>query len=76
VAKARIANSELERIFYERMKASGFPANSVSIAIVPSELHGWSALISPRQRKRNPAAVREVEKIQKQLRATYALKGD
>ena len=76
VAKTKIANSELEGIVYERMKAAGFPANSISIAIVPSERHGWTALISPRQRKINLAAVKKVEEIQKQLRATYDLKGD
>jgi hypothetical protein len=75
VVKIKIANAELEGIFYERMKAFGFPANSISIAIVPSKLHGWTAVISPRQRKHQPT-VRNVEKIQRELRARYALKGD
>lgn len=77
VAKTKIANAELEGMFYEQMKrARWFPANGIHIAIVPSELHGWTALISPRQRKHYPAAVRNVEKIQKQLRTTYDLKRD
>jgi hypothetical protein len=76
LAKIKIENSELEGIFYERMKASGFPANRISIAIVPSQPKGWTVLISPRQRKINPAAVKEVEKLQKKLRAAYDLKGN
>jgi hypothetical protein len=76
--KIKIANDELVAIFYERMReAPSYPQQAhISIAIVPSERHGWTALISAQQRKQHASCASEVERIQKQLRAIYELKKD
>jgi hypothetical protein len=53
--KTKVSNGDLTALFYERMRdAPGFPQQDISIAIVPSEPHGWTALISARQRKQKP----------------------
>ena len=75
--KTKISNGELTAIFHERITGSpDWPQQGISIAIVPSEPHGWTVLMSARQQKQHPDCSKRIEAIQKQLRAIYVLARD
>ena len=75
MAKKAISSTDLIWIFHERLKEFDDCPASASIAIVPMPDVGWTALISPKQRARQPRCARRVEELQKQLREMYVLKG-
>jgi hypothetical protein len=75
MAKKAISSTDLIWIFHENLKEFDDCPASVSIAIVPTPVVGWTALISPRQRAQHQRCARRIEEIQKQLREIYVLKG-
>jgi hypothetical protein len=75
MAKKAISSTDLIWIFHENLKEFDDCPASVSIAIVPTPVVGWTALISPRQRAQHPRCARRIEEIQKQLREIHVLKG-
>ncbi|WP_445490223.1 hypothetical protein [Rhodopseudomonas sp. RCAM05734] len=44
-----------------------------SVAIVPDQVHGWTALISHKDRKWHPELAGHVARIEKSLRRRFAL---
>jgi hypothetical protein len=75
VAKKLVSNSELTRIFWQKMLTYPECAHGFPVAIVPDDRRGWKALAAPYVLKRYPWCARRVEEAQKELREIYALKG-
>jgi hypothetical protein len=74
--KIKLSNSDLASKFYERLKDIAGCPSSVSLAITPSETHGWTALLSPAARKRKPAFAQRFDGLVSQCRQEYDLADD
>jgi hypothetical protein len=74
--KTKLSNGDLAAKFYERLKEFAGCPSSVSLAIVPSKDHGWTALLSPAARKRHPAFARRFDQLASQFRQEYDLAKD
>jgi hypothetical protein len=74
--KTKLSNADLATKFYERLKDIAGCPSSVSLAIVPSEAHGWTALLSPAARKRNPVFAQRFDRLASQFRQEYDLAKD
>jgi hypothetical protein len=76
MAKKSISSTDLVWLIHEKLKESGdYPQSGLSIAIVPADGVGWTALMSSRQRTKYPRCEKRIRTIEKQLRETYVLKG-
>jgi|HubBroStandDraft_2_1064218.scaffolds.fasta_scaffold2016635_1 hypothetical protein len=76
MAKKSISSTDLVWLIHEKLKESGdYPQSGLSIAIVPADGVGWTALMASRQRAKFPHCAKQIRTIEKQLRETYALKG-
>lgn len=75
MAKTRVSSTDLIWIFRERLASFNDGSPSIPIAIVPSEA-GWTVVITPRHRAKQPGWVRRIQQIQKQLRDLYVLAKD
>jgi hypothetical protein len=74
--KTKLSNSDLAAKFYGRLKDIAGCPSSVSLAIVPSEIHGWTAILSPAARKRNPIFAQRFDRLTSQFREEYDLAKD
>jgi hypothetical protein len=74
--KTKLSNGDLAAKFHERLKGIAGCPSSVSLAVVPSELHGWTALLSTAARKRNPAFAKRFDRLVSQFRQEYDLAKD
>jgi hypothetical protein len=74
--RTKLSNSDLAAKFYERLKDIAGCPSSVSLAIVPSEIHGWTAILSPPARKRNPIFAQRFDRLASQFREEYDLAKD
>jgi hypothetical protein len=74
--KTKLSNSDLAAKFYELRKDIAGCPSSVSLAIVPSEIHGWTAILSPAARKRNPIFAQRFDRLTSQFREEYDLAKD
>jgi hypothetical protein len=76
IKKPKFANGELAAKLYDRLKETPGCPRSVSLAIAPSDKHGWSALLSPAERRRNPAFAKRFDSVWNQFRLEYDLAKD
>ncbi len=76
MAKIRLSNADLTAIFYERIRESSEHPQGISVAIIPSRSHGWTALMSPTQRTRHPLFAKRFDTMLQQLRESYDLARD
>ena len=75
MAKAVVSNSELTKIFWQKMLTFPECSHGFPIAIVPDDRWGWKALTAPYVLKRYPWCAKRVEEAQNELRQIYGLKG-
>jgi hypothetical protein len=75
ILRTKVSNSDLANIFYEKLSViPGCPMN-LSFAITSSDTHGWTALMSPVQRFKNPMFGKRFDALLTELRANYDLAG-
>jgi hypothetical protein len=74
--KTKLSNGDLAATLHARLKETAGCPLSVSFAVVPSKVHGWFAILSPAQRKRNPIFARRFDRLVAQLRQEYDLAKD
>jgi hypothetical protein len=74
--KTKLSNGDLAAKFHERLKGIAGCPSSVTLAIVPSAAHGWTALLSPAARKRNPTFAQRFDRLAAQFRQEYDLAKD
>ena len=74
--KTKLSNGDLAAKFYDRLKGIAGCPLSVSLAIAPSKTHGWTALLSPAERKRKPISGQRFDRLVEQLRQEYDLAND
>jgi len=76
MTRTKISSTDLNFLFQERLRRfEDYPLHGIPIAIVPSD-HGWTAVLTPRDRKRRPEWVVRIEAIEKRLQTIYVLKKD
>jgi hypothetical protein len=76
MAKKTISSTDLIWLIHEKLKESGdYPESGLSIAIVPADGAGWTALMASRQRAKFPFCAKRIRAIERQLREMYVLKG-
>ena len=75
MARTTISSADLVAIFFVRLRAFSDCPPGLPIAIVPTDDgSGWSAITG--YRFRNPATVKRIAELEKQLRKVYVLAKD
>jgi hypothetical protein len=74
--KTKLSNGDLAAKLYARLKDTAGCPLSISLAIAPSKAHGWTALLSPAERKRNPIFGQRFDRLVTQFRQEYDLAKD
>jgi len=75
--RTNISSTDLNWIFQAKLKAfDDYPTHGIPIAIIPDRDHGWTAVMTRRDRKSRPEWVERIDVIQKRLQKTYALAHD
>ena len=71
--KIKLSNGDLAALFLERVRElPGCPAG-ISLAVVPHESYGWTAIMSPAQRIRYPLFGKRFDNLLTELRKQYDL---
>jgi hypothetical protein len=74
--KPKLSNGDLAAKLYERLQGITGCPSSLTLAITPSQAHGWTALLSPAQRKRHPTFAQRFDRLVAQFRQEYDLAKD
>jgi hypothetical protein len=74
--KMKLSNGDLAAKLYDRLKETLGCPRSISLAIAPDKTHGWIALLSPTERRRNPVFAERFDELIRILRAMYDLARD
>jgi hypothetical protein len=76
MTKKSLSSTDLVWLIHEKLQESGdYPQLGLSIAIVPADGVGWTALMSSRQRTKYPLCEKRIRTIERQFREMYVLKG-
>ncbi len=74
--RPKVPATELAWRLQQALRRAGFAPNSVTVAVVPDETHGWRAVTAAKMIARYPSLGDVIDKAQKQLQAAFDIDAD